>query len=77
MTIGSPLINTGNPIPITPTPEFVDETDIPTYRSDYRFSGYKLNQDDVGITMAYPHQHQPKIWSLRAASGYTPVLANP
>jgi hypothetical protein len=78
MNIGSPLITTGTPIPVIPEEEVVDQTDIPTFRSDYRFSGVKIGQtDDIGITVAYQHQHQPHVWSLRSTWGYTPRLANP
>ena len=78
MTIGSPLINTGNPIPVIPEEKVVDQTDIPTFRSDYRFSGFRLDQtDEIGITIAYQHQHQPMIWSLRSSFSYAQRLIGP
>lgn len=78
MTIGSPLINMGNPIPVIPEEEVVDQTDIPTYRSDYRFSGYKLNQTDLGIVVPNVDvRHQPLSWSMRATYSYVPKFLNP
>lgn len=76
MTIGSPLVATGAPVPETPVENPVDQTDIPTYRSDYRFSGYRLPMDEVGITVAYRHQTQPRDWSRRATYVYTPKLVS-
>jgi hypothetical protein len=78
MNIGSPLITTGAPIPqLVVEPEF-DQTDIPTYRSDYRFSGCKLDQTDLGIVVQNVDvRHQPSCWSFRATYGYEPKLMNP
>lgn len=76
MTIGSPLINTGLPMPEEPSEPVVDEKDIPTQRP-YRFSGYQTNQIPEGVSMVYRYQFQPLSWSRRASMSYESVLCNP
>jgi len=76
MTIGSPRVNTGLPVPEDETSPVEDEKDIPTQRP-YRFSGYQTNQTPEGISQVYRHQYQPLCWSRRAAYAYRSKLWRP
>lgn len=69
-------INVNLPIP-TPGEEvevILDFKDLPTYRSDYRFTGVELRHDEFGnIIFPVRYSTQPLTWSTR---GVIPVSSH-